>query len=315
MHVLNHFDAQEIRALCERDEFFWLDLLAPSDDELDELAAIVGIPPLALEDTKEMGQRAKIDDYDDRLLIVFYGAQPGIGDVQRMRLVEVHMHLTQGRVITVRREPCSALDPVRTRHAHSDQELVYRILDALSESMLTALREIEADVTRLEDAAFTSPSEPDRRRIVEMRGRLFRLLQVIVPQRDMLGIGAEAIERVLGLGAGQAHHPFQDIRDDLVLAVNLVAYCRELLAEALNVHLQATSYRLNVIATRLAVLASIFVPLTLVTGFFGQNFGWMVDHIDSMAAFLIFGIGGIVIPGGTIWLWLKRSGYLNSNGQ
>jgi magnesium transporter len=315
MHVLDHFDAPKIRALCASGEFFWLDLVAPSDEELDELAGIVGIPDLALEDTKEMGQRAKIDDYDDRLLIVFYGAQSGSGGVQRIRLVEVHMHLTQGRVVTVHRDPCSALDAVRKGHPHSDQELVYRILDALSESMLTALREIETEVTRLEDAAFTDPSDADRRRIVQMRGRLFRLLQVIVPQRDMLGMGADAIERVLGIGAGQAHHPFQDIRDDLVSAVNLGAYCRELLAEALNVHLQATSNRLNAIATRLAVLASIFVPLTLVTGYFGQNFGWMVDHIDSFAAFLIFGVGGIVVPGGAIWLWLKRSGYLNSSGQ
>jgi magnesium transporter len=315
MHVLDHFDAQEIRTLCESGEFFWLDLLAPSDEELDELAGIVRIPPLALEDTKEMGQRAKIDDYDDRLLIVFYGAVSGAGGVERIRLVEVHLHLTQGRVVTVHREPCTALDPVQALHARSDQEIVYRILDALSESMLTALREIEADTARLEDAAFTEPSDADRRRIVEMRGRLFRLLQVIGPQRDMLETGAEAIERVLGIGAGQAHHPFQDIRDDLVLAVNLVMYCRELLAEALNVHLQATSNRLNTIATRLTVLAGIFVPLTLVTGFFGQNFGWMVRHVDSFAAFLIFGIGGIVVPGGAIWLWLKRSGYLNSNGQ
>jgi magnesium transporter len=312
MHVLDHFDAQQIRALGERGEFFWLDLLAPTDEQLDELAATVGVPPLALEDTKEMGQRAKIDDYADRLLIVFYGARSG---TQGIGLVEVHVHLSQGRVITVHREPCPALDPVRTAHAQSDQEVVYRILDALSESVLSALRQIETEVTRLENAAFEHPSEADRRRIVDMRGRLFRLLQLIVPQRDMLDTGAEAIERVLGMGAGQAHHPFQDIRDDLVLAVNLIAYCRELLAEALNVHLQATSNRLNTIATRLTVLASIFVPLTLVTGFFGQNFGWMVSHIDSLAAFLIFGIGGIVVPGGTIWLWLRRSGYLNSNGQ
>jgi len=148
-----------------------------------------------------------------------------------------------------------------------------------------------------------------------MRGRLFRLLQVVVPQRDMLDTGAEAIERVLSIGPGQAHHPFADIRDDLVLAVNLIAYCRELLAEALNVHLQATSNRLNTIATRLTVLAGIFVPLTLITGFFGQNFGWMVDDISSFTSFLVLGVGGVVVPGGIIWLWLRRAGYLNNNGQ
>jgi len=312
MHVIDHYDAEEIRRLNMSGEFFWLDLTSPTDEQLAELGEILGLPPLAVEDSQGFGERAKIDDYGDRLLIVFYGAQREGG---RYDAVEVHIHLSHGRIVTVHRGRCEPLESVRRLHAHSDQEIVYRILDALSESVLTILRSIEAEATRLEDVAFEHPTAADRREIVMMRGRLFRLLQVIVPQRDMLATGADAIERVLGIEPGQAHHPFADIRDDLVLAVNLIAYSRELLAEALNVHLQATSNRLNTIATRLTVLAGIFVPLTLITGFFGQNFGWMVDHISSFTAFLILGIGGVVIPGSVIWLWLRRAGYLDNDGQ
>jgi magnesium transporter len=312
MHVLDHYDADRIRALCASGEFFWLDVRAPTEPQIHELAEILDLPPLAVEDTLEFHQRPKVDDYDDRLLIVFYGAEP---DPSGAGLVEVHVHLAPGRVVTVHRRPCVALQAVQGVHAHSDHEVVYRILDSLSESVLALLRGIETEVSGLEQRAFESPSAADRRRIAELRARLFRLMQVIEPQRDMLDAGADAIERVLGMQAGQAHHPFADVRDDLVLAVNLSAYCRELLAEALNVHLQATSNRLNQIATRLTVLASIFVPLTLITGFFGQNFGWLVDHIDSLATFLIWGVGGTVVPGLLIFLWLRRAGYLNSNGQ
>jgi magnesium transporter len=312
MHVLGRFDAEQIRTLCERGEFFWLDLEAPSDAEIDELAEMLELPPFAVEDTHEFHQRAKIDDYGDRLLIVFYGAQ---GGARAAELVEVHVHLSRGRVVTVHRAHCEALAAVRAEHLHSDHEVVYRILDALSESVLALLRDVQQEVSGLEQRSFEQPSAADRRRITELRGRLFRLLQVIVPERDMLDTGADAIERVLGMEAGQAHHPFHDVRDDLVLAVNLIAYCREVLAEALNVYLQATSNRLNEIATRLTVLAGIFVPLTLVTGYFGQNFKWLTDHIDSFTSFLVFGVAGIVVPAGAIWAWLQRAGYLNSNGQ
>ncbi len=312
MHVIDHFDADRIRALRDSGEFFWLDLDSPPNDQLAELGDLLDLPPLAVEDSQEFGQRAKIDDYGDRLLIVFYGA---LQRAERYDAVEVHIHLAQGRIVTVHRGPSPQLESVRAAPAHSDHETVYQILDALSESLLTFLRDLEAEVSQLEQDAFVHPTETDRRRIVMMRGRLFRLLQVIVPQRDMLESGAEAIERVLAIGAGQAHHPFADIRDDLVLAVNLIAYCRELLAEALNVYLQATSNRLNEVATRLTVLASIFVPLTLITGFFGQNFGWLVRHIDTFASFLVLGIGGMVVPATAIWLWLHRAGYLNNNGQ
>jgi magnesium transporter len=312
MHVLDRFDPDRVHSLRDSGEFFWLDLEAPSDAEIDQLGELLELPPLAVEDTHEFHQRAKVDDYDDHLLIVFYGAQSG---AEGAALIEVHMHLSRGRVVTVHRSPCEPLRAVRAEHMHSDHEVVYRILDALSESVLTVLREIEDEVSGLEQRSFEQPSEADRRRITELRSRLFRIMQVILPQRDMLIAGADAIERVLGLDAGMAHHPFQDIRDDLVLAVNLIAYCRELLAEALNVYLQTTSNRLNEVATRLSVLATIFVPLTIITGFFGQNFGWLVGQIDSLTAFLIWGIGGtvgtvIVIAG---WLW--RAGYLNSNGQ
>ena len=312
MIVLDHLDADRIRALSERGEFFWLDLESPSDAEITQLAGLLDLPPLAVEDTREFDQRAKVDDYGDRLLIVFYGAE---GDTASADLVEVHVHLSRGRVVTVRRRPSAALAAVRADHLHSDHELVYRILDALSESVLSLLRAVETEVSGLEQRAFERPSAADRRRITELRGRLFRLLQVILPQRDMLAEGAAAIERVLGMESGQAHHPYQDVRDDLALAVSLIAYCRELLAEALNVYLQATSNRLNEVATRITVLATIFVPLTLITGFFGQNFGWLVDHIDSLTTFLIWGVGGIVVPAVAIWAWLRRSGYLNSDGQ
>jgi magnesium transporter len=312
MHLLDHFDADRIRALCRSGEFFWLDLTAPTEAQIGELAEILDLPPLAVEDTIEFHQRPKVDDYGERLLIVFYGAEPIPGGAQ---LIEVHVHLAPGRVVTIHRERCGLLESVRAAHAHSDQEVVYRIFDTLSESVLAFVRGVETEVSGLEQRAFESPSAADRRRITELRGRLFRLMQIIEPQRDMLVGGDAAIERVLAMETGQVHHPFADVRDDLVLAVNLSAYCRELLAEALNVYLQTTSNRLNEIATRLSILATIFVPLTIITGFFGQNFGWLVDHIDSLAAFLIWGIGGTLgtIAAITVWLW--RAGYLNSNGQ
>jgi magnesium transporter len=312
MHVLDHFDADAIRALCAGGEFFWLDLTAPTEEQIGELAKILDLPPLAVEDTVEFHQRPKIDDYGDRLLVVFYGAQPAADGAP---LVEVHIHLAPGRVVTIHHARAGLIEAVRAKHAHTDHEVVYRIFDTLSESVLALVRGIETEVSGLEQRAFERPSAADRRRITELRARLFRLMQIIVPQRDMLAGGDDAIERVLGMQAGQAHHPFADVRDDLVLAVNLLAYCRELLAETLNVYLQATSNRLNQIATRLTVLATIFVPLTLITGFFGQNFGWLVRHIDSFADFAVLGIGGMVVPAAAIGLVLYRAGYLNSDGQ
>jgi magnesium transporter len=301
MQVLDTVDAEAIRALHERGEFFWLDLHNPTDAEVDLLGSLLGIPPLAIQDTKEFGQRPKIDDYGQRVLVVFYGAQGG-------DLVEVHVHVSGDEVVTVRRQPCAHLGAARelaaARTAHTEQELVYRILNALADSLRALADQYSAEVQHLEDVAFERPTAAERRRMSQLRSELFRLQQIVVPQRDLLGRGGDLLESLPGLERDAARHRFRDVHDDLVLTVNEVEYLRDLLAEAVNV-------LLNQMAGRLTVVATFFLPLTFATGFFGMNFGWLVDHIDSAAAFFLLGVGSMAVTVLLATLLLLRAGYLS----
>jgi magnesium transporter len=300
MQVLDAVDPQAIRELHERGEFFWLDLHSPSDAELDELGVLLSIPDLAIEDTKEFGQRPKLDDYETRVLIVFYGAEDD-------ELVEVHMHVSGDEVVTVRRDHCthlrSAKDRLHTKPTRTEQELVYRILDALADSLRALVNRYGVEVESLEEIAFQRPTPDQRRRMAELRSELFRLQQTVIPQRDMLARGGDVLEHLPGLEHDVARHKFRDVHDDLVLTANEVAYLRELLAEAVNV-------LLNQMAGRLTIVATIFLPLTFATGFFGMNFGWLVRHIDSAETFFVLGVGGMILPLIVAAVLLVRAGYM-----
>jgi magnesium transporter len=300
MQVLDTVDLAAIRALHEREEFFWLDLDSPGDAELDALGALLGIPDLAIEDTKEFGQRPKLDDYGERVLIVFYGAHG-------TDLVEVHVHVSGKEVVTVRRAPCAHLWEARERAAtarvRTEQDLVYRVLDALAESLRTLADRHAAEVEHLEEIAFERPKPADRRRMSELRSDLFRLQQIVMPQREMLARGGDLLETLPGLERDVARHPFRDVHDDLVVTSTEIDYLRELLAEAVNV-------LINQMAGRLTIVATIFLPLTFATGFFGMNFGWLVDHISSAESFLVLGVGGMIVPLVIAAVLLLRTGYL-----
>jgi magnesium transporter len=300
MQVLDTVDLDAIRALHEREEFFWLDLDSPGDAELDALGALLGIPDLAIEDTKEFGQRPKLDDYGERVLIVFYGAHG-------TDLVEVHVHVSGKEVVTVRRAPCAHLWEARERAAtarvRTEQDLVYRVLDALAESLRTLADRHAAEVEHLEEIAFERPKPADRRRMSELRSDLFRLQQIVMPQREMLARGGDLLETLPGLERDVARHPFRDVHDDLVVTSTEIDYLRELLAEAVNV-------LINQMAGRLTIVATIFLPLTFATGFFGMNFGWLVDHISSAESFLVLGVGGMIVPLVIAAVLLLRTGYL-----
>jgi magnesium transporter len=300
MQVLDKVDLDAIRALHEREEFFWLDLDSPSDAELDELGELLAIPDLAVEDSKEFGQRPKLDDYGERVLIVFYGAHG-------TELVEVHIHVSGKEVVTIRRTPCGHLWEARERAAtarvRTEQDLVYRVLDALATSLRALADRYSAEVERLEEIAFERPKPADRRRMSELRSDLFRLQQIVTPQRELLGRGGDVLETLPGLERDVARHPFRDVHDDLVVTATQVDYLRELLTEAVNV-------LINQMAGRLTIVATIFLPLTFATGFFGMNFGWLVDHISSAESFLILGVGGMILPLIIAAVLLLRAGYV-----
>jgi magnesium transporter len=300
MQILDKVDLDAIRALHAREEFFWLDLDSPSDADLDALGELLGIPDLAVEDSKEFGQRPKLDEYGERVLIVFYGAHG-------TELVEVHVHVSGKEVVTIRRAPCAHLWEARERATNTkvrtEQDLVYRVLDALADSLRALADRYAAEVEHIEEVAFERPKPAQRRRMSELRSDLFRLQQIVVPQREMLGRGGDLLETLPGLERDVARHPFRDVHDDLVVTATQVDYLRELLTEAVNV-------LINQMAGRLTIVATIFLPLTFATGFFGMNFGWLVDHISSAESFLILGVGGMILPLIVAAVLLLRAGYL-----
>ena len=109
---------------------------------------------------------------------------------------------------------------------------------------------------------------------------------------------------------------FRDIRDHLLRVHEEVVAQREQLGSALDANVSLMSVRQSDIATRqneivkqLTIMATVFLPLTFITGFFGQNFGWLVRHVGSLGDFLVLGLGGLAIPCVCLVVWFRRQGF------
>jgi magnesium transporter len=104
-------------------------------------------------------------------------------------------------------------------------------------------------------------------------------------------------------------HYFRDIYDHLLRISDLIDTYRDLLTSSMDVYLSTVSNRLNSVMKQLTVMATVFLPLTFITGFFGQNFGWMVGHIASGWTFLAFGIGAELITVAALFTLFKTRGW------
>jgi magnesium transporter len=312
MRTLTAADEREVRELLERDEFFWLDLTAPSDDELQTLGHILGLHPVAIEEVGRFPQRPKLNDYDGYVMLAF----AGVGGEGRDPLAPlgVNMLISGGYIATVHRERCAELEELRAKFEQrtaevSEAAIVYRVLDALADSFFPALAHVDEEIDALEDAVVTRASEEQLQRIFQLKRQLVTLRRIATPQRDLLARAVDEINELPGFDPGSRNY-FRDVYDHMIRVSDLIDSYRDLLTGALDVYLSTVSNRLNSVMERLTIIATIFLPLTFVTGFFGQNFGWMVRHINSLAAFVVWGIGALLVFVVALLMLFQRAGYI-----
>jgi magnesium transporter len=304
-----HLTRESAEKLLASGTFFWIDLAQPTDEDFAVLRDVFRFHPLALEDSEHFGQRAKLDDYDDFVFLVVYGAVP-----DEDRLVEVHCFYSERFLITVRRDEAPAFTEVRHRYQKRQRPvddpglLLYRIIDALVDSFFPILADFDDRIDEIEDRTFLEASDAELKEIFAMKRLLVGMRKAVTPQRDMFASLIGGVAELPGMTEEDERY-FRDIYDHLIRISDLIDTYRDLLTSSMDVFLSTVSNRLNIVMKQLAVIATIFLPLTFVTGFFGQNFGWLVRHIGGWPAFVGLGIGTELVAVAMLVTFFKRRGW------
>jgi magnesium transporter len=268
--------------------YFWLDVHQPAADDIEALGAIFGFHPLALEDSANFDQRPKIDPYDDYAFLVVYGAAH-----DEDGLVEVHCFSAEHYLVTVRHDDCPTFVNLQKRYMASadtlsdESMLIYHVVDGLTDSFFPSLSDMDERIDTLQTEIFADPREEQLQEVFAMKQRLVGVRRVIAPQRDMFAQLVGNVVSIPGL-TDETTRYFRDVYDHLIRLSEMIDSYRDLLTGVIDVYLATVANRRDQIMKQLTVLAAIFLPITFITGFFGQNFGYMVDNlIDSPHAFVI----------------------------
>ena len=190
--------------------------------------------------------------------------------------------------------------------------LVYLIVDSLVDSFFPVLAALDDKIDELEDAILVQPTDQQLGVIFDMKRNLLGMRKVITPQRDMFASVSAGVTDVPGRTA-ESDRYFRDLYDHLIRISDLVDSYRDLLSGVMDTHLSTVSNRLNVVMKQLAVIATIFLPLTFLTGFFGQNFGFLVGHIGGVGSFVLFGLGTEAVAVVALFMLFRRRGWLGSS--
>lgn len=281
----------------------WVDVLDPDAEALAPIAAAFGLHPLAVEDCLHFPQRPKIDPYEDNMFIVW--ALPRLVPDDGIAYTEIDVFLGKGFLVTSHLEPVAVIDELASDAAsilcRGAEWTLHALLDQAVDEIFPAVDYIADQLDTIEDSLLERADQDDLHRLYAMKRLLIALHKTIGPERDVV----RGMARQNELISQEAYLYFQDIGDHLARVADSVDTYRDVASGAMDIYLSAVNNRMNAIMKQLAVVATIFMPLTFMSGIYGMNITeGMWPPITAVWSFgLVIGSMAVI----AVWmLWFFR---------
>lgn len=296
-------EAQE--AVRERRGHVWVDFEDENEPAVTEALVPFGVHPLVIEDMVVQVNRPKLDDYGDYVYVVVHSARWESAD-ERPSLREVDIVVGERWIVTYHdgatRSVAAAAEMLPRRPSllcKSPAQLMHFLFDVLVDHYLPLVDHLTEELDRLEEDVFGDSSQAMHARILRLKRGISALRRIVGPQRDtMLALTRDELRAV----PAELRPYLRDVYDRLARVADILDSFRDETASVLELHLSAVSNRMNNVIKRLTVIATIFLPLTVVTSYYGMNFK-LPEYEWSNSEW--YALGLMVATGLVTWAFLR----------
>jgi len=302
----------EIGELTHRlstDSFFWLDIDGASAEELLTVARALQIAEPASSWLPRFGQRPRFEVDGQQIRISTFAA--GISGTP----IEAHVLYTRAWLLSVHAGAATTMQRARNLYrVLTDKSAFNRalgLLIVLSEFIASfdpLLEQADELLGALEEQVLQAPKEAQLQQLSGLRKQLWSLHRLWQPQQEAIRNFVVAIGGLPEMNEkAQLFRDYEERISDLVDKINDL---RQRAAEAMQSYTTSVANKQSQVINRLTIISAIFLPMTFLTGYFGMNLQWMVDHVQSFKAYLFLGVGLFVTMLVTTLLLFKRRGWL-----
>jgi magnesium transporter len=293
------------------EEGFWMDIEAPDAQDYQILTKAFQFHPLTIEDVKHGDQRPKLEEYIGYAFMVLFEATLKDGALD---FEEYFLFLSDDYLVTVHKDPQPQLTALRKRiearpDTTKDQPafLTYLVVDQIVDANFPLLDELDNTIDELEDTIIEKADPEQLRTIYSLKHDITRLRQLLGAQRDLF---QRLITATIGPDDREMGLYYRDVYDHIIRQYETVDSLRDLLTGAMDVYLSTVSHRLNVTMRTLTVIASLFLPLTFLTGFYGMNFAYLTQVLEPPYISFWIGVGTMLIATGIQFWFFRRRGWV-----
>jgi magnesium transporter len=288
----------------------WVDLCNPSAEQMEELAAELGLHELAVEDALGRHQRPKIDHYAGHLFLACHSTRLEDGDLET---TEIDAFISERWLITVRKDDGFAIEAVMQRWdrsealiAHGVSFLVYGLLDVVVDGYFDTVAVFDDYYDAVSEGLFEErPMElRDQRHWFQMRQSLIKFHRLAVPMREAV---SGLLRREHTMIDAEVYPYFQDVYDHVLRVSEATDALRDLISTLVETNLSVRDYRTNQIMKKVTSWAAIIAVPTLITGWYGMN----VPYPGSGETWgVVTAALFIVVMSGLLYLVFRRKNWL-----
>lgn len=305
-------DLAGVRATAtEPGDFVWVGLFEPTEAELDAVARIYHLHPLAVEDALRAHQRPKLERYDDSLFLVlktlwYVDAEDAV------ETGEISLFVGESFVVSVRHGQGSALHEARVSLEgaqkvlqHGPSAVVYQVCDLIVDQYAAVADAVVEDVDEVEASVFSGRRTRDAERIYVLKRELSEMRRAVLPLRDPVNRFAQGAARGIDI-AGAPY--FRDVADHLNRVSETIDVLDDLLSTAFDAHLAQISVQQNDDMRKISAVVGLVAGPTLIAGIYGMNFALIPANDSRLGFYFALGLMAALV----IWLWVlfKKSGWL-----
>ena len=269
----------------------WIDIEAPTNEELAKLSRIYALDESAIEDSLLGDQRPRIDEFEEQAFFLLYGAigsNPDSGFSPR----KVTVFLANSFIITIHAEPLKSIDTLRSKmnkrmrdllHKGTDT-LLFMLIDSMVDNYLLITDQYEAKLEVLEDLSLEAEPNPEvLTHLLDLRKDMLELRRLATTHREII---QPLITGELSYISTNIEKQFLHVRDHLTTAIETIDNLRELLHGVRDNYHASLAMRTNTIMQTLTIFASIFLPLSFIAGLYGMNTA-LWPSVDSPYSFWV----------------------------
>jgi len=300
----------------DRSGFIWLAFSSPVQEDLDQIITVFPIHPLSIEDCFDDNQIPKIDLFREYTSILFNNFYYEDGSLS---ITELNLFLGPTFLITVSRESAREELPVdrimETLHRNADQIrqgpafVMHTILDCIVDQKFEIVETIEDEIENLEDTLIANPATFMPQDLLKIRRNLMAMRKSLVHEKEVLLKICRKDSRYI---PDSSIFFYSDILDHLVKFYETTETNRDIVTSMIQMNLSTTSNamadaanRTNRSVSRLTLITTIFMPLTLLAGIGGMSEWTMMTGADNWKISYPLMLAGMAVTGLITYLLLK----------